>query len=154
VYAKRTKVTIRPAGAILLLIAGVSLGGCGTLAKNNYFLPGGINQQSAVAAQVKAAQQSPGPYPKFSQIPAIPKDVRPVSAWHATVTGALAEKQQVDAAAAAYPYSLHDTQAFADAQRARIPAAETAPPSADASSASDAYAASQRARATTPPPPN
>ncbi|HZC16116.1 MAG TPA: hypothetical protein VE309_05095 [Caulobacteraceae bacterium] len=136
-----------------MLVAGASLGGCDTLAKNNYFLPGGIDQQSAVAAQVKAAQKAPGPYPTFSQIPAIPKDVRPVSAWRATVTQTLAEKHQVDAANAAYPYSLHDTQAFADAQHAQIPAAEAAP-SSDTSSASDAYAASVRARATKPPPAN
>jgi len=153
VYAKRAKVTIRPAGALLVLIAGASLGGCNTLARNNYFLPGGIDQQSAVAAQVRAAEQAPGPYPTFSQIPALPKDVRPLSAWRSTVEGALAEKHEVDAATAAYPYSLHDTQAFADAQHAKIPAAEAAPP-ADASSAADAYAASVRARATTPPPAN
>jgi hypothetical protein len=153
VYAKRTKVTIRPAGAMLLLIAGASLAGCNTLAKNNYYLPGGIDQQSAVAAQVKAAQQLTSPMPKFSQIPALPKDVRPVSAWRATVTEALQEKHQVDAAAAAYPYSLQNTEAFAAGQRARIPAAEAAP-ATDASSASDAYAAKVRARATTPPPSN
>jgi hypothetical protein len=153
VYAKRTKVTIRPAGAMLLLIAGASLAGCNTLARNNYYLPGGIDQQSAVAAQVKAAQQTPGPYPKFSQIPALPKDVRPISAWRASVTEALGEKHQVDAAVAAYPYTLQNTEAFAADQRARIPAAEAAP-SSDASSATDAYAAKVRARATTPPPPN
>jgi hypothetical protein len=153
VYAKRAKETIRPAAAMLVLIAGASLSGCDTLAKNNYFLPGGIDQQSAVAAQVRAAQQAPGPYPKFSQIPPVPTDVRPISAWRASVTGALAEKREVDAAAAAYPYSLHDTQAFADAQHARIPPAQAAP-STDATSAADAYAASVRARATRPPPPN
>jgi hypothetical protein len=157
VYAKRTNHKVGrpgwPARAILLLIAGAGLGGCDTLAKNNYFLPGGIDQQSAVAAQVRAAQQEHGPYPKFSQIPAIPKDVRPLSAWRATVTQTLGEKHEVDAANAAYPYTLQDTQGFADAQHARIPAAEATPPAADASSASDAYAASVRARATKPPPP-
>ena len=152
-YAKRTKVTIRPAGAVLLLIAGASLAGCNTLAKNNYFLPGGIDQTSPAAAQVHAAQQAPGPMPKFSQMPSMPTDVRPVSAWKATVTEALAEKHQLDAANAAYPYSLSDTQGFVDAQHARIPAAESAP-ATDATSAADAYASSVRARATTPPPSN
>jgi hypothetical protein len=153
VYAKRAKDTIRPAGALLVLIAGASLGGCDTLAKNNYFLPGGIDQQSAVAAQVKAAQQAPGPTPKFSQIHAVPKDVRPLSAWRATVTDALAKKHELDAANAGYPYSLQDTQSFADAQHARIPPAESTP-ATDASSATDAYAASVRARAKKPPPSN
>jgi hypothetical protein len=153
VYAKRAKDTIRTAGALLVLIAGASLGGCDTLAKNNYYLPGGINQQSAVAAQVKAAQQAPGPTPKFSQIQAVPKDVRPLSAWRATVTDALAKKHELDAANAGYPYSLQDTQGFADTQHARIPPAESTP-SADASSATDAYAASVRARAKKPPPSN
>ncbi len=152
-YVKRTRQTIGPTSVLVVLLAGASLGGCNTLAKNNYFLPGGINQQSAVAAQVRAAQQAPGPYPKFSQIPNVPKDVRPISAWRATVTGALAEKHQVDAASAAYPYGLHDTEAFAEATRSSIPAADAAP-AADTSSATDAYAASVRARATKPPPPN
>ena len=152
-YVKRTRPTIGPAGALIVLIGTTSLAGCDTLAKNNYFLPGGIDQSSAAAAQVRAAQQAPGPYPKFSQIPNLPKDVRPISAWRATVTEALAEKHQVDAANAAYPYSLGDTQGFVDAQHARIPAAEAAP-STDATSAADAYAASVRARATKPPPPN
>ncbi|HEX4198217.1 MAG TPA: hypothetical protein VHZ26_12320 [Caulobacteraceae bacterium] len=138
---------------MVLLIAGASLGGCDTLARNNYFLPGGVDQRSAVAAQVRAAEQEHGPYPRFSQIPALPKDVRPLSAWRARVSQTLAEKRQVDAANAAYPYTLQDTQAFADTQHARIPATEAAPPSADAASASDAYAASVRARATKPPPP-
>ena len=152
-YAKRTKETIRPACALIVLIAGASLGGCGALARNNYFLPGGIDQQSAVAAQVKAAEQAPGPYPKFSQIPPVPTDVRPLSAWRATVEGALAEKHEVDAATAAYPYGLHDTEGFAEATRARIPP-DQATPSTDAAEASDAYAASVRARATRPSPPN
>jgi hypothetical protein len=153
VYVKRIRQTIRPAGVLIALIGAASLGGCNTLAKNNYFLPGGIDQSSAAAAQVRAAQQAPGPYPTFSQIPNVPTDVRPISAWKATVTQVLGEKHQVDAANAAYPYSLSNTQGFVDAQHAQFPAAETAPPT-DSSSASDAYAASVRARATKPPPPN
>jgi hypothetical protein len=153
VYVKRTRPTIGPAGALIALIGAAGLAGCNTLAKNNYFLPGGIDQSSAAAAQVRAAQQAPGPYPKFAEIPNVPRDVRPISAWKATVTEALGEKRQVDAANAAYPYSLSDTQGFVDAQHARIPAAEQAP-STDATSAADAYAASVRARATKPPPPN
>ncbi len=151
-YVKRTRQTIGPAGGLIALIGASSLAGCNTLAKNNYFLPGGIDQSSAAAAQVRAAQQAPGPYPKFSQIPNLPTDVRPIGAWKATVTETLGEKRQVDAANAAYPYSLSDTQGFADAEHARIPAAESAP-STDATSAADAYAASVRARATKPPPP-
>ena len=153
VYAKRAKDTIRPAGALLVLIGASSLGGCDTLAKNNYFLPGDIDQSSAAAAQVRAAQQAPGPYPTFAQIPNLPTDVRPIIAWRATVTDALAKKRELDAANAGYPYTLQDTQGFADAQHARIPPAESTP-SADASSATDAYAASVRARAKKPPPSN
>jgi hypothetical protein len=153
VYVKRARQTIRSAGALIVLIGAAGLGGCDTLARSNYFLPGGIDQSSAAAAQVRAAQQAPGPYPKFSQIPNLPTNVRPISAWKATVTEALAEKHQVDAANAAYPYSLNDTQGFVDAQHARIPPAQSAP-STDATSAADAYADSVRARAMKPPPPN
>ena len=152
-YVKRTRQAIRSARALIVLIGAASLGGCDTLAKNNYFLPGGIDQSSPAAAQVRAAQQAPGPYPKFSQIPNLPTDVRPLSAWRSTVEGALAKKTEVDVATAAYPYSLHDTEGFAEATHARIPP-DQATPSTDAAKASDAYAASVRARATKPPPPN
>ena len=83
--------------------AAASLGGCDTLAKNNYFLPGGVDQQSAVAAQVERRAARAGPMPKFSQIPPVPMDVRPFSAWRAAVTDVIGEKRQVDAAAAGYP---------------------------------------------------
>jgi hypothetical protein len=153
-YVKPAKDTIRPSGAVLALIAGVSLCGCTNLAKNNYYLPSGVDSNSPVAAQVTAAEHAPGVYPRFSQIPPAPTDVRPLSAWRASVSDALAQKRQADAGGRNYPYTLGDTEAFARAAQARIPVSETAAPTADATKAAEDYAAKVRGRATTPPPPN
>ena len=68
--------------------------------------------------------------------------------------GLSTQKRQVDAAAANYPGALSDTEGFAEAARARIPASETAASAQDSSKAADDYAARMRNRATTPPPPN
>jgi hypothetical protein len=154
VYAKRTRSTIRAAGAALALVAGASLGGCINLAKNNYFLPGGVDTRSPVAGQVQAAQHAPGPMPKFTQIPPMPTDIRPMSAWRASVGEVKAQKRQVDAAARTYPFALHDTEAFAQAARSRIPPNQAAAPTDDATKAAEDYAASVRGRATPPPQPN
>jgi hypothetical protein len=151
VYVKRTSKTIRPVFAAAVLVAGASLCGCGGLAQNNYFLPGGINPNSPVAAQVGAAERAPGPYPHFSQIPPLPTDVRSSSAWRSTVSDTLAQKRQAETAA--YPFSLNDTEGFAQAARSRIPPAEAVAPSDDSAKAADDYAARVRGRATTPPPP-
>ena len=153
-YVKRAKDTIRPSGAVLALIASASLCGCTSLAKNNYYLPSGVDPNSPVAAQVSAAEHAPGAYPRFSQIPPAPTDVRPLSAWRASVNDVLIQKRQVDATAANYPGPLTDTEGFAQAARDRIPASETAAPAQDSSKAADDYAARVRSRATTPSPPN
>ncbi len=150
---KRARQPIRPVLALVLLSAAAGVGGCTNLAKENYFLPGGVDQTSAVAGQVAAAQQAPGPFPRFSQIPPAPTDVRPLTAWRAAIGETLAEKRSVDANNSTYPYTLSNTQAFAEASRARIPPAEATPPAVDATQAAEAYAASQRERAKAPPPP-
>ncbi len=133
-------------------IAATSVAGCIDLQKNNYFLPGGVDQSSPVAGQIAEAQRAPGPIPKFSDIPPAPTDVRPLSAWRAAVSETLAEKRTVDADNSTYPYTLANTEAFAQAARASIPAEEAAAPS-DATPAAEAYANARRSRANPPPPP-
>jgi hypothetical protein len=59
----------------------------------------------------------------------------------------------VDAEVAANPFTLSNTDSFADAARGRIPADEAAPPAVDSTKASEDYAAKVRDRATAPPPP-
>jgi hypothetical protein len=115
---------------------------------------GPVDANSSVAADVQAAQRSPGPYPSFSQIPPVPKDVRPALAWRASVTDAWTLKRQTEAEAAAIPFGLEvgDAPGWADAERSKIPPAEMIPPPADATDQAEAFAAAAQARATPPPP--
>jgi hypothetical protein len=151
VYVKRLAETIR---AVLPLAAAASaaagLGGCDTLAKNNYFLPGGIDQRSAVAGQVAAAEHEQGAFPKFADIPAQPTDVRPLAAWRQTVGDVVAQKVATDTEIREHPWTLDGTEEFAATARAQIPPAEAAPPT-DATAEAEAFAASVGARAKTPP---
>jgi hypothetical protein len=140
-----------PLGAAILVAAGVC--GCDTLAKNNYFLPGGIDQRSPVAAQVTAAGRQPGPYPQFTEIPLVPSDIRSLGGWRVAVGSTLAEKQATDAEIRDHPFTLNDTEGFAAFAQGKIPPQEAAAP-IDDTAAAEAFAASVRGRAKTPPPPH
>ena len=90
------------------------------------------------------------PYPTFAQIPPLPTDVRSVAAWKASVTSLKAEGAELAEAAAAEPWTLGDTEGWAEQERA---AAAPPPPVTTASSPADteAFAAAMRARAIPPP---
>ncbi len=150
-YGKRQAATIQALPAMAAAAAALCVGGCNTLAKNNYFLPGGVDQRSAVAGQVATAQHSDGPFPRFAQIPPIPNDVRPLSAWRATIGETLASKREMLAEIEKNPWTLSGTEAFAEGSREQIPAAEAVPPTDNTANA-EAFAASVRGRAKTPPP--
>jgi hypothetical protein len=138
-------------GVALLALAASGASACAA----NPLAFGKIDQTSPVAADVTAAQQAPGPYPSFSQLPAVPKDVRPAGAWRAAVYDTWSLKRQTEAEATAIPFVLTEGEAegWAEAERAKIPAAEMIAPAADASGQAEAFAAAQRARATPPPSP-
>ena len=96
------------------------------------------------------AARHPGPYPKFADIPKIPTDVPPPSAWRAEVADLQQRRARVVTEAAALPAPLADTQPFADKSRALATAPlEPAPPDADQQTQADAAALRERA---TPPP--
>ena len=150
-YVRRLPAQIRALSPLATVAAAAALCGCNTLAKSNYFLPGGVDQQSAVASQVNAAEHASGPFPTFSEIPATPNDVRPLKAWRASVGEALGEKHAMLAELAGHPWALSDTEAFAANARSQIPPAEAAAP-VDSSAAAEAFAARYGARAKPPPP--
>ena len=152
VALKRGTSRIGPVLRLAVIAAAAGAAGCVDLQKNNYFLPGGVDQSSPVAGQIAEAQRAPGPMPKFSDIPPAPTDVRPLSAWRAAVGETLADKRAIDADNSTYPYTLANTEAFAEAARTRIPAEEAAPPP-DSTQAAEAYADALRSRANQPPPP-
>ena len=110
-----------------------------------------MDPQSPVYQDVMAATQHPGPYPQFAEIPKIPTDVRPVSAWFASVAEVEHDKSSLNTAVAALPPVPADTESFAAnaLSEAKAPAADAPPP--DAADQSQAYAQSLRQRAIPPP---
>lgn len=120
------------------------------LDKYNYFSHGGVDPASPVAAQVEAAAKAPGAYPKFSQIPPKPTDVRSIAAWRSAAQGVIADGRQTSAEARAYPFTLGDSDVWAAQQRAKIPPAEQTAPTQDSSKSSENYAKKARERATPP----
>ena len=112
-----------------------------------------VDPKSPVAKDVLNASRHPGPYPRFSDIPEVPTDIRPASEWRVAVTDLTRRKAVLDADAAALPPALTDTEAYAAQHRSKVGAqpGEVAPP--DAEQQTKAYAQSLRERATPPPSP-
>ena len=79
--------------ALCLGVAGLT-GGCVDLPK--VLGPAPVDPTSAVAQDVLAASKAKGPFPTFRQIPAVPTDVRPVTAWRASVLAMTAEKAALE----------------------------------------------------------
>jgi hypothetical protein len=106
--------------------------------------PNPVTQQ-AIANASKSA-----PFPTFAQIPPLPKDVRSIAEWKASVLSLKARGAQLTEMAAAEPWTLGDTEQWAARKR---DAAVPPPPVTTASSAADteAFAAAMRARAMPPP---
>jgi len=138
------------------LCAGLALaallGGCAS-ANNNPFALGGVDPSSPVAADVRAASASPGPFPRFVDIPAKPKDVRTYQAWKAAVLDEVTLKRQTEAQAAAIPFTLTGTETWAANERSRVRPELSQQAPADERAQAEAYAAAQAARATPPPAP-
>lgn len=124
-------------------------------------LAGTVVAAAAVAAHADTTAQSPAvrlaigeahakaAYPSFASIPPRPTDVRSIKAWKQSVTTTQAEGDQLLREAAAEPWTLHDTDAWADTERG-----QAAPPrqiTQPAESDTEAFAAAMRARATPPP---
>ena len=152
---KTTRLTAGRAAAFALL-AGAAAGASGCVVlpakmRGASALP--VDPGSPVARDVAAATRNPGPYPRFSEIPKLPRDVRPPSAWRASVAEVERSRARLDSEVAALPPPQTDTEGFATAVRARAPTSAEAP-GPDSRARTEAYARSLRERATPPPPPN
>jgi hypothetical protein len=130
------------------------LAGCAGASGGNLFALGGVDPNSSVAAEVREASHTPGPYPKLDRIPAAPTDVRSAWAWKAAVTDELATKRRLEMQAAAIPFTLNGTEAFAAQTRSRISPELAGRAPADAAAQAQAFADAERARATPPPKPD
>ena len=150
------KASRRRGGASLPLLAAAALGLAGCVHAppiTNPLAAGGVNPDSTVSAETVAATHAPGPYPHFSQVPVVPTDVRPVPQWRAAVVSEWRQKTHTERVAAAIPFTLANTEEWAQHTRAKIPANQTTPPATDAATQIEAFAAAKRAQATPPPPP-
>jgi len=128
------------------------LGGCAT-GKRSPFALGVVDPASPVAPEVRAASASPGPYPRFVAIPAMPKDVRTYQAWKEAVLDEMTLKRQTEAQAAAIPFTLNNSETWAANTRARVSTQLSQQAPADERAKAEAFAAEQAARATPPPAP-
>jgi hypothetical protein len=138
----------------LLLAAAGALGGCANMnMPANPLAAGGVNRDSTVHAEVEAAMRAPGSMPHFSQVPVMPTDVRSIPAWRTAVVDEWAVKRKTEKEAAAIPFTLANTEEWAERTRAKIPASQAVPPATDAAAQIEAFATTERSRATPPPPP-
>ena len=112
-----------------------------------------IDSSSPVAQDVIRAAQHPGPYPKFTEIPQIPTDIRGSAEWRIAVSDMQKRQTALDAQVAALPPVDTNTEAYADETRTRLGPPPAPPAPEDARQQSEAYARALRERATPPPPP-
>jgi len=146
---------LRSVGLVISAAAAMFTAGCANMRDVKLLAVGGVNPDSTVSAEVVAVQHAPGPYPRFSQVPPPSSDVRTGPEWRAAVLSEWNTKRKTDREAAALPFSLAntDTEVWAERTRAKIPAGERSQPAPSVADQAEAFAASQRARATPPPPP-
>lgn len=93
----------------------------------------------------------PGPYPRFADIPKLPRDVRPAAAWNNAVKATEAEKVELDRAAAEIAAKPVDTEGFAQTARSQVAVSAADVPTAKTNAETAAYAKSLRDRVKPPP---
>lgn len=138
------------ASLVVLLAAGAS--GCVLPSKMTGTSALAVAPDSQVARDVAYAQRHPGPYPKFTEIPALPTDVRPSSEYRAAVLDMQQRRASLEQQANALPPPPDDTETLAGGLQSRLPQGAEAPPE-DSQQQTEAYGRDLRARATPPPPP-
>ncbi|OYX35077.1 MAG: hypothetical protein B7Y99_04260 [Caulobacterales bacterium 32-69-10] len=135
--------------------AAMLVAGCADLGRVMAVNPQPVDPNSAVAEQVRAASRADVKTPRFRDVPPLPKNVRPARAFKTAVTESGRAGDQLTTYIAANPPSLAvdpaQTEAFAAAERARIPADQRGV--APAPAGSEEFAARLRELATPPPPP-
>lgn len=145
-----------PSGLALgaAVLAGAALAGCGVSERMTGASLAPVDPSSPVAQDVIRVSRVPGPYPTFADIPKIPTDVRPASAWRSSVQDEQRERAVLDAQVAALPpVTPGSTEQFAADARSRLAPPPADVPPADARQRAEAEAKALRERATPPPPP-
>jgi hypothetical protein len=119
-------------------------------ASGAFAAPTNPGQPSPLTTEAIAAARAKAPFPTFASVPPKPTDLRSIKAWKSSVLGIRAEGADLARLAAAEPWTLHDTEGWADEERqAASPPPAITTPSSEADT--EAFAAAMRARATPPP---
>jgi len=143
------KLFAAPRGRLLACASvAAALSGCAGVSP---FTSAAVDPSSAVAARVEATARANKTYPKFSDIPPAPSDVRAPRAWGQAAVEVEAERQSLEQATGPATWSLTGTEGFAAQAKAEVGAEVADDPAAAA--ATEAFARQTRARATPPPPP-
>lgn len=115
----------------------------------NPFADAQVDPNSPIAPEVAKVASSNRAWPKFSDIPPAPKDVRPALEYGRAAANIEQAAADLQARTAPETWSLTGSDAFA-AQARGLAGAEAAP---QPSTAAGDFADSARRRATPPPPP-
>lgn len=107
-----------------------------------------VDPSSPIAAEVAKLATADRDYPRFSEIPAAPTDVRPPRVYGERAQAVEAAAAKMDAATAPGAWTLSATSSFAAKAQADAGPALGAPTNSD----TEAFAKSVRKRATPPPP--
>ena len=107
-------------------------------------------EPAAAEAEVSAIAGAARSYPRFSDIPTLPEDTRPLAVWGQAASEVLASGSDLFEDTGEETWTLQDTEAFASGARQDSgPAA----PLVSATAAAESFAREMRKRATPPPPP-
>ena len=137
------------ARAGLVLAGAASLCACG--AAERALGPAPIDPSSPIAGQVRSAERAHAPIPSFRDVPPVPTNVRADSTIQTEKAGIFVQRGRLQATADALPPIAGDTESWAAATRAMIPASERTAPPPDAAAGTQDLAERLRNAATPPP---
>jgi hypothetical protein len=133
--------------AIALLCAAGGLSGC---ISDPFNQP--TDKSAPGAALISQVAATPGPYPRWSKFPPVPRNV-PTPAEFAAQAGEInQDRTQLLASANSIEWTLSGTEAWANDQRSLVSPTMAVPAPTDATAQAEAFAAAARKMATPPPP--
>lgn len=126
------------------LALALLVGGCAT----SQFAPEA--RTAAADAEVAALTRAAKSYPRFSDIPTLPEDMRPLAVWGQAAGDVLGSGSELVKDTSEETWTLRGTETFAAGARQ-----EAGPPAplVSATAAAESFAREVRKRATPPPPP-
>ncbi|MDB5458997.1 MAG: hypothetical protein JWO72_738 [Caulobacteraceae bacterium] len=149
---RRTLSRAAPGAALagVLALGGIGLGGCVQL--NYPFAQPPVDVTSPIAEDLRKANPAGAPYPSFLQVPEVPQDVRPTTAWTRNIYNTLRLRRQMRAMAVIYPQTLKDPEGFLQDNKKKALAPLTPAEAAAQSDKTDQFAKDLRDRAKAPSP--